>query len=191
MSSQAQAPATNETPGTAITPMTPTAPQPRPLDPMTFLVDARQENITSQLGHGLTMHGTVRGSGGMIVRGTIEGDLIIDDDEGGKSTVVILETGVVRGIVCARRVIIHGTVDAVVARSHLVVAKTAKILGHTYYDRKACEDGCEIEGVIRRLRPGIDPIAEIMAARSRAANEHEHSAGQGGGASFHAVAANG
>ena len=182
MSTQAQAPAPSESPVTAVAHVTP---QVEPFDPMSFTID-KADNIFSKLEHGMVMQGNIRGSSGIIIRGTLDGDLMIEDDEAGKSgTVVVTETGIVRGVIHARRIIVQGTVDAVVCRAHLVVAKSAKILGHVFYDQMASEAGAEMEGIIRRLRPGMDPIGEIMASRARAAN------GEVRGGVHGALAANG
>lgn len=185
-----------------VTVAAPVAATDKPFDPMSSAIDAKAENIKSMVGHGVVFAGSFRGTAGMIVHGTIEGDLIVNDDENGKAgTVLITETGVVKGMVCAQRIVICGSADAVVARKYLVIGKSAKIKGHTFFEQMASEAGAEIEGVIRRLRPGsgVDPVAEIITHRHRVAAEQGQTAAGGAGAisalsaggSLHAVAANG
>jgi len=146
----------------------PVAPQLAPLDPMGSEVRASDENVTTMIGQNIVLNGTFRGTEGLIIKGTIEGDVIIEEDAHGKTgTVLVTETGCVRGLISGARVVIQGTVDSVISRTHLVVGKKARILTHTFFDQMCSHPGAEIEGVIRRLRPGMNPVDEILASRRK------------------------
>lgn len=145
---------------------------PRP-DPMT-LVHSPVDRIVTMIGADMRVQGPLIGRGGVAIKGVVDGDVLVEDDSDGHSgTIWITETGRVNGVVKARRIVVLGTVDAVVALNHLVLAQTARVTRGVWYECMRADPGAEVEGIMTRIRPGCDPLTE---ARRMTAPREEVSA---------------
>jgi len=129
----------------------------------------RDEQITTLIAASLRLKGTLQGPEGVMVKGTLDGDILIDGSgEHGTGTVVVFEGAVVNGMISGRRVIVFGTVNGpIISRTILTLAETGVVNGDVYYNRMINSDGGTIEGQLRRIRDGHDPLPEVLAQLGR------------------------
>ena len=102
------------------------------------------ERVTSVLGSGINWTGQLRGSGGVRIEGTFEGDIAL------RGLVVIGETG---RVTCenlrARTVIVAGTVRGNIIAEKLEIRSTGRVWGDVITVSFATEDGAFLRGQIR------------------------------------------
>ncbi len=112
------------------------------------------ERVTSVLGPGISYEGNLRGSGGVRIEGTFEGDIALH------GLVVIGETG---RITCnnlrANTVIVAGAVRGNVTAEKLEIRSTGRVWGDVVTGAFATEEGAFLRGQIRmedRVELGIE-----------------------------------
>jgi cytoskeletal protein CcmA (bactofilin family) len=102
------------------------------------------ERVTSVLGPGISWAGTLRGTGGLRIEGTFEGDLIL------KGLVVVGETGRVS---CkelrANTVVVAGAVRGNVTAEKLEIRATGRVWGDVVTVAFSTEEGAFMRGQIR------------------------------------------
>lgn len=130
-----------------------------------IVINPREELTTTMIAASQTLKGSLEGPEGVIVKGKVNGDILVDDSgPAGTGTIVIYEGGEVNGIVSGRRVIVFGTVNGpIVSRTSLTIAETGVVNGDVYYNRMSNNEGGAIEGRIQRIKDGADPLAELRA----------------------------
>lgn len=154
----------------------------KPASPAAAAVDAdavsvrvvfnpERELITTLIAKGMRMKGSIEGPEGVMVRGEVDGDIVItpaaDEALAATGTVVVEQGAVVKGTISGRRVIVMGTVEgSVVSRTSLVISDTGVIKGDVHYNRLVNTDGGVIEGHLRRIKEGVDPLADAVASRT-------------------------
>jgi cytoskeletal protein CcmA (bactofilin family) len=102
------------------------------------------ERVTSVLGPGIIWKGNLRGSGGIRIEGTFEGEIVI------RGLVVIGETG---RVTCdnlqANTVIVAGLLKGNVTAEKLEIRSTGRIWGDVLTSAFATEEGGFLRGQIR------------------------------------------
>ena len=102
------------------------------------------ERVTSVLGPGINWKGNLRGSGGVRIEGTLEGEVSI------RGLVVIGETG---RIICenlnANTVIVAGSVRGDIKAEKLEIRSTGRIWGNVTTVAFSTEEGAFLRGQVR------------------------------------------
>jgi cytoskeletal protein CcmA (bactofilin family) len=114
------------------------------------------ERVTSVLGPGISWEGNLRGSGGVRIEGTFEGEISL------RGLVVIGETG---RITCtnlrANTVIVAGAVRGNVTAEKLEIRSTGRVWGDVVTGAFSTEEGAFLRGQIRmeeRVELGIEDL---------------------------------
>lgn len=161
-----QAPIAATTPGT---PAAPAANADGSISAARIAFNPRDELITTLIAAPLRIKGTLQGPEGVMVKGTLDGDILIDDSgEATTGTVVVFEGATVNGMISGRRVIVFGTVNGpIISRTNLTISDTGVVNGDVYYNRLNNSEGGTIEGSMRRIKEGVDPLADVQARLGR------------------------
>lgn len=124
------------------------------------------ERVTSVLGQGINWQGNLRGSGGIRIEGTFEGEVAI------RGLVVVGETG---RVTCdnlqANTVIVAGAVKGNITAEKLEIRSTGRVWGDVTVVAFATEEGAFLRGQIRmeesiELEVGEKPSGDIGLAES-------------------------
>jgi len=128
------------------------------------------ERVTSVLGPGINWQGNLRGSGGVRIEGTFEGEIAL------RGLVVVGETG---RITCenlrANTVIVAGAVRGNITAEKLEIRSTGRVWGDVITVSFSTEEGAFLRGQIRmeeRVELGVEDKPEETPA-----NEPENDAG--------------
>jgi cytoskeletal protein CcmA (bactofilin family) len=129
-------------------------------DPSATQPVAPAERVTSVLGSGIIWKGALRGSGGIRIEGTFEGDIAI------RGLVVVGESGRVS---CkdlrANTVIIAGSVNGNITAEKLEIRSTGRVWGDVVIGAFASEEGAFLRGQVR-MEDKIDLHFEDKPAES-------------------------
>ena len=102
------------------------------------------ERVTSVLGPGINWQGNLRGSGGVRIEGTFEGEIAV------RGLIVIGETG---RVTCenlqANTVIVAGAVRGNITAEKLEIRSTGRVWGDVVTGAFATEEGAFLRGQIR------------------------------------------
>jgi cytoskeletal protein CcmA (bactofilin family) len=102
------------------------------------------ERVTSVLGNGIIWRGSLRGSGGIRIEGTFEGDIAV------RGLVVVGETG---RVTCenlrANTVIIAGAVRGNITAEKLEIRSTGRVWGDVLALAFSTEEGAFLRGQVR------------------------------------------
>lgn len=102
------------------------------------------ERVTSVLGPGINWQGNLRGSGGVRIEGTFEGEIII------RGLVVVGETG---RVTCenlqANTVVVAGAVRGNITAEKLEIRSTGRVWGDVTVVAFATEEGAFLRGSVR------------------------------------------
>jgi len=102
------------------------------------------ERVTSVLGPGINWKGNLRGSGGIRIEGTFEGEIGI------KGLVVVGETGrVTCENLSANTVIIAGAVRGSITAERLEIRSSGQVWGDVTVNAFATEEGAFLRGQVR------------------------------------------
>ena len=102
------------------------------------------ERVTSVLGPGINWRGSLRGSGGVRIEGTFEGDMQI------RGMIVVGETGRVTCMnMRANTIVIEGTVRGNITAEKLEIRSTGRVWGDVSVISFATEDGAFLRGQVR------------------------------------------
>lgn len=105
---------------------------------------APTERVTSVLGPGIHWKGNLRGSGGIRIEGTFEGEIGI------KGLVVVGETGrVTCENLSANTVIIAGAVRGSITAERLEIRSSGQVWGDVTVNAFATEEGAFLRGQVR------------------------------------------
>ncbi len=115
----------------------------KPASPPTQPI-APAERVTSVLGPGIIWKGDLRGSGGIRIEGTLEGEVAI------RGMVVIGETG---RVTCknlrANTVIVAGSMKGDITAEKLEIRSTGRVWGDVVISAFASEEGAFLRGQVR------------------------------------------
>lgn len=102
------------------------------------------ERVTSVLGPGITWKGNLRGSGGVRIEGTFEGDITL------RGLVIIGENG---RVTCedlrANTVIVAGTVNGHITAEKLDIRSSGRVWGDVVVVALSTEEGAFLRGQVR------------------------------------------
>jgi len=116
------------------------------------------ERVTSVLGPGINWQGNLRGSGGVRIEGTFEGEIAV------RGLVVVGETGrVTCETLKANTVVVAGSVKGNVIAEKLEIRSTGRVWGDVTVVSFATEDGAFLRGQIcmeERVVIEFEPEAE-------------------------------
>lgn len=118
-------------------------------------VDPVMERISTVISQSAVNEGVIKSSEGILVQGTQMGDIVIDtsDLDSKEGTVVVSRTGVVKGDIRGKRVVIFGRVEgAIRSVTSLVLAESAVVTGDIAYRGLQMMDGSEVEGSVKKLK---------------------------------------
>jgi len=116
----------------------------RKTQPVTPIATTPAERVTSVLGPGINWQGNLRGSGGVRIEGTFEGEIMI------RGLVVVGETG---RVTCeslrANTVVVAGAVRGNVVAEKLEIRSTGRVWGDVTVVAFATEEGAFLRGQVR------------------------------------------
>lgn len=119
---------------------------------------AQTERVTSVIGSGVSLKGSLSGSGGIRIEGALDGDISI------RGLVVIGETG---RVTCqelrANLVIIAGAVKGDITAEKVDIRSTGRVWGNVVTAAFATEEGAFLRGQIRmeeQVDIGLAPVPE-------------------------------
>lgn len=101
--------------------------------------------VTTVIGVGVVIQGSLKFAGGIHVDGTIHGNVSAEQDE--NSTLVLSDTGLIEGDVRVPNLILNGKIVGDVFTSGRVeLAANARVTGTLYYKLLEMEMGAEVNG---------------------------------------------
>ena len=113
------------------------------------------ERVTSVLGPGIIWKGNLRGSGGVRIEGTFEGDITV------RGLVIIGETGrVTCEAMRANNVIVAGTVNGQITAEKLDIRSSGRVWGDVVVVALATEEGAFLRGQVQmeeKIEVQIEP----------------------------------
>lgn len=116
----------------------------KPTPPVSNNPVAPAERVTSVLGPGINWQGNLRGSGGVRIEGTFEGEIAI------RGLVVVGETG---KVTCpnlrANTVVVAGAVRGNITAEKLEVRSTGRVWGDVTMVKFATDEGAFLRGAMR------------------------------------------
>lgn len=119
------------------------------------------ERVTSVLGSGINWEGHLRGSGGVRIEGTFEGEIAL------RGLIVVGETG---RITCenlrANTVIVAGAVRGNITAEKLEIRSTGRVWGDVVTGAFATEEGAFLRGQVtmeEHVELGLEPAPEEPA----------------------------
>ncbi|MDR3576596.1 MAG: polymer-forming cytoskeletal protein [Anaerolineaceae bacterium] len=126
------------------------------------------ERVTSVLGPGINWQGNLRGSGGVRIEGTFEGEIIV------RGLVVVGETG---RVTCedlrANTVIVAGSVRGNITAEKLEIRSSGRVWGDVVTVAFATEEGAFLRGQVRmeeRVELKLEQSANSSQSDQPAAN---------------------
>jgi cytoskeletal protein CcmA (bactofilin family) len=123
------------------------------------------ERVTSVLGPGINWQGNLRGSGGIRIEGTFEGDMSI------RGLVVVGETGrVTCQEIRANSVIVAGSVRGNIYAEKLEIRSTGRVWGDVTTAAFATEEGAFLRGQVRmedKIELALEPSPEDQSAATQ------------------------
>lgn len=114
-----------------------------------------------------TLMGNVTFSDKVYVNGTVEGDITAPDDE--SSTIVVCDTGVVKGEIRAPNVVIDGLVEGdVFASTRIELAARARVVGDVHYNLVEMQLGSVVNGQMVSLADEVSKAKLVKPAANNA-----------------------
>ena len=114
------------------------------------------ERVTSVLGPGINWRGSLRGSGGVRIEGTFEGDMQI------RGMIVVGETGRVTCMnMRANTIVVEGTVRGNITAEKLEIRSTGRVWGDVSVISFSTEDGAFRADIA--LCQHLDPVCKCYA----------------------------
>ncbi len=115
--------------------------------------------IDTLIGHQSKLIGDIKFSGGLHIDGTIQGNVIAEND--GRSMLSLSEQGVIEGEVKVPYVVINGVVNGDVhGGEHVELSSKARVTGNVYYNLIEMAVGAEVNGkLVHTLAPVEDSLA--------------------------------
>jgi cytoskeletal protein CcmA (bactofilin family) len=98
----------------------------------------------SVIGAGIAVHGNIEASVDLQIQGKVEGDVRC-------GTLLLGETGAIRGNVTADRVRVAGTVDGSIDTTDLAVEASARVNGDLSYTRIRIANGAVVNGKLTHV----------------------------------------
>lgn len=129
----------------------------RKQDHAVFTPERLQAQVGTVLGQGIHWIGDLRGTGGVRIEGTMQGDIVI------KGLVVIGESG---KVICpelkAETVVVAGTVQGNITCQKLEIRSTGRVWGDVVAVSFSSEDGAFLRGQMRMEERVEIPLEETL-----------------------------
>ena len=99
---------------------------------------------TAFVGKTLQFDGNIKGDENLIIEGTVEGTIILNNAE-----VTVAKSGMVRGDIMARTILIKGEVRGEMRGNEIVeIAPSGVVHGDIRAPRVLLQDGCQFKGLV-------------------------------------------
>lgn len=113
-------------------------------------------NVSTQIGKGTTIDGDLQFSGGLLVEGTIKGNITAENDQ---ATLILHEHGQIQGEVRVPSMVLNGSIDGdVFASDKVELFEKSRVCGDVYYNLLEMAVGAEVNGKLVRQKPS-QPVA--------------------------------
>lgn len=111
-------------------------------------------NVNTQIGKGTTIDGDLQFAGGLLVEGTIKGNITAENDQ---ATLILHEHGRIQGEVRVPSMVLNGSIDGdVFASGKVELFEKSRVCGDVYYNLLEMAVGAEVNGKLVRQKPS-DP----------------------------------
>ena len=128
-------------------------------------LDATAEHETGWLGSSLQVKGEITGTEDLLIDGTVEGLIHLDDRK-----LTVGATSKVTADINARDVVVYGTVKGNVrAKGRVEIKKDGSIVGNLTTAQIMIEDGADFKGSIEIDRSATEQAEKNVAPRAAAA----------------------
>ncbi|PID99881.1 MAG: cell shape determination protein CcmA [Thiothrix nivea] len=120
-------------------------------------------NVNTQIGKGTTIDGDLQFSGGLLIEGTIKGNITADNDQ---ATLILHEHGRIQGEVRVPSMVLNGSIDGdVFASDKVELFEKSRVCGDVYYNLLEMAVGAEVNGKLVRQKPA-QPVAAKAAVKT-------------------------
>lgn len=123
-------------------------------------------NVNTQIGKGTTIDGDLQFSGGLLIEGTIKGNITAENDQ---ATLILHEHGRIQGEVRVPSMVLNGSIDGdVFASGKVELFEKSRVCGDVYYNLLEMAVGAEVNGKLVRQKPSEHPApaaAPVAAAK--------------------------
>lgn len=111
-------------------------------------------NVNTQIGKGTTIDGDLQFSGGLLIEGTVKGNITAENDQ---ATLILHEHGRIQGEVRVPSMVLNGSIDGdVFASGKVELFEKSRVCGDVYYNLLEMAVGAEVNGKLVRQKP-TDP----------------------------------
>ena len=132
--------------------------------------DLKSLHIDTLIGAGTRVIGDVQFVGGLIVDGTIQGNVESPPDKG--ATLSVSDSGLVEGSVQVPNVVLNGTVNGDIhAGERVELGATAKVAGNVHYGLIEMAMGAQINGKLIHHAKGSVQLREIAGQATEPVQE--------------------
>nr|CAA6830329.1 MAG: Cell shape determination protein CcmA [uncultured Thiotrichaceae bacterium] len=127
-------------------------------------------NVSTQIGKGTTIDGDLQFSGGLLIEGTIKGNITAENDQ---ATLILHEHGRIQGEVRVPSMVLNGSIDGdVFASGKVELFEKSRVCGDVYYNLLEMAVGAEVNGKLVRQKPAEPkPAAPAPVAKKEAAKK--------------------
>ena len=128
----------------------------------------RHAGKTTMIAKGTVIDGDVRFEGGLLVEGTIKGNVRADD--GSEALLRLSEAGKIEGEIHVPNVVVNGKVNGDVHSSaHVELAAKAVVNGNVHYHLIEMVMGAEVNGslVHSQQKPAVEEVAITLDKKSQ------------------------
>lgn len=131
-------------------------------------------NVNTQIGKGTTIDGDLQFSGGLLVEGTIKGNITAENDQ---ATLILHEHGRIQGEVRVPSMVLNGSIDGdVFASGKVELFEKSRVCGDVYYNLLEMAVGAEVNGKLVRQKPTDPKPAPVAAVPAAKADEKQKEA---------------
>lgn len=116
---------------------------------------SRSATVNTQIGKGTTIDGDLHFTGGLLIEGTVKGNMTAENDQ---ATLILSEQGRIQGEVRVPSMVLNGSIDGdVFASGKVELFEKARICGDVYYNLLEMAVGAEVNGKLVRQKPADTP----------------------------------
>ena len=128
---------------------------------------SRSATVNTQIGKGTTIDGDLQFTGGLLIEGTVKGNMTAENDQ---ATLILSEQGRIQGEVRVPSMVLNGSIDGdVFASGKVELFEKARICGDVYYNLLEMAVGAEVNGKLVRQKPS-EPAPARVAKPADGAN---------------------
>ena len=127
---------------------------------------SRSATVNTQIGKGTTIDGDLQFTGGLLIEGTVKGNMTAENDQ---ATLILSEQGRIQGEVRVPSMVLNGSIDGdVFASGKVELFEKARVCGDVYYNLLEMAVGAEVNGKLVRQKPS-EPARPATPATTPAA----------------------